>query len=115
VDEQRQFIVNATDEDTRRSKLYTGKTSRTIYSQVHDVWAASGLDMLPFGQQGLLASAVIGSFHAAKKYEFVGPFSGQVSGIIDEILPAKDIIDLMVEQAVDILANKVPNTIEVKA
>ena len=111
VDAQREFIVRATDEDTRRSKLYTGKTSRTIYSQVHDVWADSGLEMLSFGKQGLLASAVIGSFHKAGKYEFCGPFSGQVSGLITEIQSAKEVIDEMVEHAVDILSRKMPETI----
>ena len=115
VDAQREFIVRATDEDTRRSKLYTGKTSRTIYSGVHDVWADSGLEMLPFGQQGLLASAVIGSFHKAEKYEFVGPFSGQVSGLINEIKPAGEIVNEMVEQAVDILTRKLPETVTAKA
>ncbi|MDP7638728.1 MAG: nitronate monooxygenase [Candidatus Hydrogenedentes bacterium] len=115
VDEQAEFIVNATDEDTRRSKLYTGKTSRTIYSEIHDVWEESGLDMLPFGQQGLLASAVIGSFHKAKKYEFVGPFSGQVSGLINDVPSAKEVVEQMVEQAVDILAQKLPETVVAKA
>ena len=115
VDEQGQYIVRATDEDTRRSKLYTGKTSRTIYSGVHDVWAESGLEMLPFGQQGLLASAVIGSFHKARKFEFVGPFSGQVAGLIDEIKSAGEVVEEMVEQAVDILARKLPETVVAKA
>lgn len=115
VDEQRQFILDATDEDTRRSYLYTGKTSRTIYSNIHDLWEASGLDPLPFGAQGLLASAVIGSFHAAKKYEFVGPFSGQVAGLIHEITSAREILEQMVAQAVDILTRKLPETVEAKA
>lgn len=114
VDEQRQFILNATDEDTRRSYLYTGKTSRTIYSNIHDLWEASGLDPLPFGAQGLLASAVIGSFHAAKKYDFVGPFSGQVAGLIHDISSAREILEGMVEQAVDILANKLPAEVTAK-
>lgn len=115
VKEQEKYIIEATDEDTRRSKLYTGKTSRTIYSQVHDIWEESGLPMLPFGQQGLLASAVIGSFHKAGKYEYVGPFSGQVSGLIDEIPPAREVVEQMVEQAVDILCHKLPNTVVAKA
>ena len=115
VKEQEKFIVDATDEDTRRSKLYTGKTSRTIYSGVHDIWEESGLPMLPFGQQGLLASAVIGSFHKAGKYEYVGPFSGQVSGLINECPPAREVVEQMVEQAVDILARKLPDTVVAKA
>lgn len=114
VDAQKEFIVNATDEDTRRSRLYTGKTSRTINSSVHDLWEKSGLDILPFGLQGLLASAVIASFHKAGKFEFVGPFSGQVSGLIDSIRPAREVLEEMVEQAVDILARKLPETVIAK-
>lgn len=114
VDEQGKFIINATDEDTRRSHLYTGKTSRTIYSAIHDIWEQSGLETLPFGQQGLLASAVIGSFHKAGKYEYVGPFSGQISGLIDEIKPAREVVEEMVEQAVDILCRKLPETVVAK-
>lgn len=115
VDEQGQFIVNATDEDTRRSHLYTGKTSRTIYSSVHDLWEKSGLEMLPFPQQSLLASAVIGSFHKAKKFEYVGPFSGQISGLIDEIKPAGKVVEEMVNEAVDILCNRIPDEVVAKA
>ena len=111
VKEQEKFIVNATDEDTRRSYLYTGKTTRSIYSKVHDLWEESGLEMLPFPLQGMLASAVIGSFHKAGKFDYVGPFSGQVSGLIDEIKPAGEVVAEMVEQAVDILSRKLPETV----
>ena len=72
------------------------------------------MEMLPFGQQGLLASALIASFHKAGKYDFVGPFSGQVSGLIDEIKPAREVVEEMVEQAVDILCRKLPETVIAK-
>ena len=111
VPEQRKFIVNATDEDTRRSHLYTGKTSRTIYSGIHELWEKSGLETLPFGQQGLLASAVIASFHKAGKFDYVGPFSGQVSGLIDEIKPAREVVEEMVAEAVEILSRRLPETV----
>ena len=114
VKEQGRFIVDATDEDTRRSHLYTGKTSRTIYSKIHDLWEESGLEMLPFGQQGLLASAVIASFHKAGKFEYVGPFSGQVAGLIGEIKPAREVVEEMVAEAVDILSRKLPEAVVAK-
>jgi len=115
VDEQREFILNADDESTRRSYLYTGKTSRTIYSKVHDLWEESGLEALPFPAQNLLASAVIASFHKAGKYEYVGPFSGQVSGLIDRVQPAGEVVAEMVEEAVEILARRLPETVIAKA
>ena len=44
----KQRILDSTDEDTRVSKLYTGKTSRANYTKFHDLWDASGLEALPF-------------------------------------------------------------------
>src|SRR3990170_33628 len=34
----KQHIVQATDEDTRVSTMFTGKTLRSIYSKFHDAW-----------------------------------------------------------------------------
>ncbi|MBT6613466.1 MAG: nitronate monooxygenase, partial [Deltaproteobacteria bacterium] len=45
---------------------------------------------------------------------YMGPFSGQVSGLIDEIKPAAKIVEEMVEQAADILARKLPQEVVVK-
>ncbi|MCG6911821.1 MAG: nitronate monooxygenase [Deltaproteobacteria bacterium] len=105
---QKETIVEATDEDTRRSYLYTGKTSRAIYNRLHDLWENSGLEPLPFPQQVLFASALAEMFNNAEKKEFMGPFSGQVSGLIKEIKPAAVILEEMVEEAADILARKLP-------
>lgn len=111
---QKKTIVEATDEDTRRSYLYTGKTSRTIYNQLHDLWENSGLDPLPFPQQSLFASALAEMFNKAEKKEFMGPFSGQVSGLIKEIKPAATLLEEMVEEAADILTRKLPATVTIQ-
>jgi len=114
LDIQKEAIVEATDEDTRRSYLYTGKTSRTIYSKFHDLWEESGLDPLPFPVQGLFASAVVDMLNRAEKKEYMGPFSGQVSGLIKEIKPAAEILNDMVGEAVDILSRKLPEMVIAK-
>lgn len=114
TDQQKQLVVQATDEDTRRTYIHTGKTSRTIYNKIHDLWDESGLDPLPFGPQGTLASGVMACFAEAGMHEFTGPFSGQVSGMIKDIPPARKVVEEMVEQAVDILARKLPESITVK-
>ena len=59
LDIQKDAIINATDEDTRRTYLYTGKTSRATYNRFHDLWETSGLDPLPFPTQILLASGMV--------------------------------------------------------
>ena len=113
LDVQKQAIVEATDEDTRRTYIYTGKTSRAIYNRFHDLWEESGLDPLPFPAQSLLASALVQMFSQAEKVDYMGPFSGQVSGLIDEIKPAAQIVEDMVEEAADILGRKLPESVVV--
>lgn len=109
---QKETIVEATDEDTRRSYLYTGKTSRAIYNQLHDLWDNSGLEPLPFGTQGVFSSALAEMFNKAEMKDYMGPFSGQVSGLIDEIKPAAQIVEDMVEGAVEVLTKKLPEIVE---
>jgi NAD(P)H-dependent flavin oxidoreductase YrpB (nitropropane dioxygenase family) len=112
LDIQKENIVRATDEDTRRSYLYTGKTSRTIYTRFHDLWETSGLDALEFPTQVLFASAMADMFNQAENKEFMGPFSGQVSGLISEIKPAAQILEEMVEEAADILTRRLPESVQ---
>jgi NAD(P)H-dependent flavin oxidoreductase YrpB (nitropropane dioxygenase family) len=114
LDVQKEAIVNATDEDTRRTYLYTGKTSRATYNRFHDLWETSGLDPLPFPIQILFASGMVEMFTKAEKFEYVGPFAGQVSGLIDEIKPAAQILEDMVEGAVDVLARRLPEEVTAK-
>lgn len=111
---QKDAIVRARDEDTRRTYLYTGKTSRATHNKFHDLWEASGLEPLPFPTQVILASAMVEMFNKAERKEFIGPFSGQVAGLIDEIKPAGQILEEMVEQAADILTKKIPENVIVE-
>jgi NAD(P)H-dependent flavin oxidoreductase YrpB (nitropropane dioxygenase family) len=53
-------------------------------------------------------------FNRAERKEFIGPFSGQVAGLIDEIKPAGEIVEDMVEEAADILTKKLPENVIVK-
>lgn len=111
LDIQKQRIVEATDEDTRRAYLYTGKTSRTIYNKFHDLWDQSGLDPLPFPTQVMLASGMVEMFLKGNALDYVAPFSGQVSGLIKEIKPAAQVLEDLVEETVDILTRKMPENI----
>ncbi|MBW2243946.1 MAG: nitronate monooxygenase [Deltaproteobacteria bacterium] len=111
LDLQKQAIVQATDEDTRRTTIYTGKTSRATYNRFHDLWEESNLEPLRFPVQVMLASAIVDMFNRAGKVEYVGPFAGQVSGLIHEIKPAAQIVEDMVEETVDILTRRLPENV----
>jgi NAD(P)H-dependent flavin oxidoreductase YrpB (nitropropane dioxygenase family) len=114
TDIQKEAIVKAKDEDTRRTLIYTGKTSRATFNKFHRLWETSGLEALPFPNQVILASAIVEMFNKAEKKEFIGPFAGQVSGLIGELKPASEILNEMVEEAADILARRFPEDIIVK-
>ena len=104
-------IIDSTDEDTRVSKSYTGKTLRASYNKFHDLWEGSGLEPLPFPTQVLISSALLGSFIEARKDDYVGGLAGQISGLIKEIQPARQVIEEMVAEAVDILTRKLPQNV----
>ena len=110
---QKDAILKARDEDSRRSTLYTGKPSRAPANRFHSLWEASGLEPLPFPTQVMLSSALVNMFERAAMNEYISPFAGQVSGMIHEIKPAADIVREMVEEAVDILARKLPQNVTI--
>jgi NAD(P)H-dependent flavin oxidoreductase YrpB (nitropropane dioxygenase family) len=107
-------IIDSTDEDTRVSKAYTGKTLRASYNKFHDLWDGSGLEPLPFPTQVLISSALLNSFIKGEKDDYVGGLAGQISGLIKEIKPARQVLEEMVGEAVDILTRKLPETVVAK-
>ena len=110
----KKHILDSTDEDTRVSRAYTGKTLRASYNKFHDLWDGSGLEPLPFPTQVLISSAILASFIEGKKDEYVGGLAGQISGLIKEIKPAKQVLEEMVEEAVEILTRRLPETVTAK-
>lgn len=114
LDVNKQKILDSTDEDTRVSRAYTGKTLRASYNLYHDLWDKAGLDPVPFPMQVVLSSALIAGFIEADKKEYVGGLAGQISGLIDEIKPAAQLVEDLVEETVEILARKLPETVKAK-
>ena len=114
LDVNKQRILSSTDEDTRVSTAYTGKTLRASLNEYHRLWDESGLDPLPFPTQILISSALLWGFLEANKTAFVGGLAGQVSGLIRDIRPARQVLEDMVEEAVDILTRKLPASVVAK-
>jgi NAD(P)H-dependent flavin oxidoreductase YrpB (nitropropane dioxygenase family) len=114
LDINKQRIVDSTDEDTRVSTAYTGKTLRASLNEYHKLWDESGLDPLPFPTQVLISSALLWGFVEANKIDYVGGLAGQVSGLIHDIKPARQVLEEMVEETVDILTRKLPASVVAK-
>jgi NAD(P)H-dependent flavin oxidoreductase YrpB (nitropropane dioxygenase family) len=98
-------ILQSTDEDTRVSRGYTGKTLRASLNKFHRLWDASALDPLPFPTQGFLE---------ANKTDYVGGLAGQISGLIEDIKPARQVLEEMVDETVDILTKRLPENVVAK-
>ncbi len=114
LDINKDRILDSNDEGTRVSTAYTGKTLRASLNKFHRLWEESGLDPIPFPNQVLLSSALLWSFIKADKLDYVGGLAGQVSGLIHEIKPARQVLEEMVEEAVDILTRKLPEDVVAK-
>ncbi len=108
LDVNKQRILDSTDEDTRVSTAYTGKTLRASLNEFHKLWDSSGLDPLPFPNQVLISSALLWSFIEADKTGYVGGLAGQVSGLIKEIKPARQVLEEIVTETVEILTKRLP-------
>lgn len=111
-DIQKERILAAVDEDTRITKLYSGKTMRNITNPLIEAWDAAGIAALPMGLQGVLVGDLLYSVRKAGRTEYLMNAAGQVSGLLKSSRPAAEILHEMVEQAVDILARKLPATVQ---
>ncbi|MES4791928.1 MAG: 2-nitropropane dioxygenase, partial [Chloroflexota bacterium] len=103
-DLQKQRILAATDEDTRVTRLYSGKTMRNITNPLIEAWEAAGIPALPMGLQGLLVQDLVYSCRQAGREDLLMNAAGQISGMLDRIRPAREILHDMVAQAARILA-----------
>ncbi len=107
-DTQKQRILAATDEDTRITKLYSGKTMRNITNPLIEAWEAANIPAMPMGLQGALTGDLLNSVRAAGRDDLMMNAAGQISGLLTKSRPAADILHDMVAQAADILARRLP-------
>jgi len=102
--ELKERIVNATEEDTRVTRLYSGKTMRNINNPLIEFWEESGLPALPMGLQGIVSGRVTAAARASGHPELTMNPAGQISGMIKRIRPAREVLEEMVDGAARVLA-----------
>lgn len=107
-DLNKQRILAAVDEDTRITRLYSGKTMRNITNPLIEAWEASGLPAMPMGLQGLLIQDLVYSVREAGREDLLMNAAGQISGLLNDVRPAGDILQAMVAEASEIISRKLP-------
>ncbi len=100
----KQRILAATEEDTRVTRLYSGKTMRNINNPLIEYWESQKLDALPMGMQGIVSGEIMAGAREANRLELLMNPAGQISGMLHESRPAKDIFADMVRGAAEILS-----------
>lgn len=99
-------ILAATEEDTRVTRLYSGKTMRNINNPLIEYWESQNLDALPMGMQGIISGEIMSGAREADKMELLMNPAGQISGMLHESRPAKAILEEMVREAAAILSTE---------
>jgi NAD(P)H-dependent flavin oxidoreductase YrpB (nitropropane dioxygenase family) len=102
--EHRQHLLDASEEDTRVTRLYSGKTARALNNPMVEAWEKSGLAALPMGQQGRVSGRLMAAVRASGRNDLTMQLGGQIAGALREVRPARVVLDEMVREAVDVLS-----------
>jgi NAD(P)H-dependent flavin oxidoreductase YrpB (nitropropane dioxygenase family) len=105
-------ILAATEEDTRVTRLYSGKTMRNINNPLIEYWEGQKLDALPMGMQGIVSGEIMAGARQADRLELLMNPAGQISGMLHESRPARDIFDEMVREAAEIFSAGLPSRVQ---
>lgn len=108
---QKERILAAIDEDTRVTRLYSGKTMRNITNPLIEAWEAAGFAALPMGLQGVLTGDLMYSIRESGRTELLMNAAGQVSGLLTRGRPAAEILNDMAGGAAEILGRKLAQTV----
>ncbi|HZP58439.1 MAG TPA: nitronate monooxygenase [Dehalococcoidia bacterium] len=100
----KQRILAATEEDTRVTRLYSGKTMRNINNPLIEYWESKKLDALPMGMQGIVSGEIMAAARQADRLELLMNPAGQISGMLNQSRPAREILEDMVREAAEILS-----------
>lgn len=110
-DFRKQRILDASEEDTRVTRIYSGKTMRNVTNELIEAWEDSGSRALPMGLQGLLVADIMESAKQAGREDLLMNAAGQISGLLHEIRPAGEVLEGMVAEAVEILNRRLPEAV----
>ncbi len=105
----REAILAARDEDTVRTRCYTGKPLRALKNAYIDDWEGRPNDIQPFPMQAMLSVQANAMGGLIGQTEGLDPARscfamGQSAGGVDAILPAGEIVRTIVAQAQAVIA-----------
>jgi NAD(P)H-dependent flavin oxidoreductase YrpB (nitropropane dioxygenase family) len=85
---------------------------RNINNPLIEYWESQKLDALPMGLQGIVSGEIMAGAREANRLELLMNPAGQISGMLEESRPAKEIFEDMVREAAEIMSTGLKQRIE---
>ncbi len=101
-------VLQATEKDTRITRVFTGKTCRIINSKLIETWEAEKGPVLPFPLQLLLSTEITKAALESGMPEHVFTPAGQICGLFEEMKSARQVVEGIVDGAIRILQEDFP-------
>jgi len=102
-DSWKQKILAMTEEDTKVTRSFSGKTARCISNAWIEAWDQSKLEPLPMPLQSILIHDVLRGAVVNDNTDALFMASGQVGGMIRELKPAGEVLREVVAEAERVL------------
>ncbi len=106
----REAIVKAGDDETMRTRCYTGKPARTIRTQYAEEWERKADQIQPFPMQAAISvqNRVMDYMGRTNHFDPQNTFqpAGQSAGLVHEIKPAGEILKDMVDEAEQVIRER---------
>ncbi len=102
---QKAGIVAAADQSPIISRAYTGKRFRMLPNDWTRAWEEADVDPLPMPLQPVLANLTLGAMGTDRggREGVSMNGAGNIAGLIDEVVPAADVVHRMADEAADLL------------
>jgi len=108
-------IVEISEEDTVVSRAFTGKPCRVVRNKYADDWVGRDAELKPFPAQMGVDSHKLAAGIAQGDTEIGFMPAGQVSGLIQSLASAEDVVRSFIEEADEVLAQMAKAYLGVKA
>jgi NAD(P)H-dependent flavin oxidoreductase YrpB (nitropropane dioxygenase family) len=108
-------VLQATEKDTRVTRVLTGKTARLINSKLIETWETEQGPILPFPVQLLVTGDLILAMLRSEMTEYLFTPAGQICGLVEEIKGAKQVVEDMVGTAIHILQEEFPARVKLSS
>lgn len=101
------YVIKSTHEDNIRTVIYSGRPLRVFKTPYVEEWETKRQDEIEkLTSQGIIPVEHDLNLHPEKSAESRGWLMGKVAAMIHEVLPAKTIVDNMVNEAAELLQSK---------